>query len=61
LEVALDGRVVVTAELVLEPTGAPDEAARVHERLRRDLERYGRYAEERCVATRCRQAASQAA
>ncbi len=51
-----DGQVAVTVELAYEPTGAPDEARRVRERLRDDLERYRRYTDERCAVTDCRAA-----
>ena len=52
-----DGRVAVTVELGFEPTGAPDEARELRERLRDDLEHYRRYADERCAATDCRRTA----
>ena len=56
-----DGQVTVTVELAYEPTGAPDEARLVRDHLRGDLERYRRYADERCAATGCRRAGARAA
>ncbi len=55
------GRVTVTVELAYEPTGAPDEARLVREHLRGDLERYRRYADERCAETDCHAARRNAA
>jgi len=55
------GQVTVTVELAYEPQGGPDEAQRVREHLRHDLESFRRYTDERCRETDCRSETRRAA